>query len=140
MPPARIALLLLATSFTLLGTGCVAVAVHAARVGIENMSHPECEGYDAARSAADRLGTEAKRLKAAGRISAIAMIEAQQEAEIHKLRLKSLCEALRDNDITQQKYREGFDKTDAAFRNARADLEAGSKAVRAAAQAASEAN
>jgi len=131
MHPIRTALLLLATTYTLLGTGCVGLAVHAVRKGIENAPHPECAGYDAGRAAADALGSEAKRLKKAGRISVMAMLEAQQEGEIHELRLKSLCEAFRSNDITQQEYNDGLDKATAALRNARSDMEASRKQARA---------
>jgi hypothetical protein len=135
MPPIRAAVTLLALSYTLLGTGCVGLAVRAVQHGIENAPHPECAGYDAGRAAADALGTEAKRLKRAGRISVMAMLEAQQEGEIHDLRLKSLCDALRSNEITQQQYKDGFDKATAAFRNARSELDASQKQARATAPA-----
>ena len=70
-----------------------------------------------------------------GRISVMAMLEAQQEGEIHDLRLKSLCDALRSNEITQQQYKDAFDKATAAFRNARSELDASQKKARATAPA-----
>jgi hypothetical protein len=135
MSALRAALLLLALSYTVLGTGCVGLAVRAVQHGIENAPHPECAGYDAGRVAADALESDAKRLKRAGRISVVAMLEAQQEGQIHELRLKSLCEALRSNEITQQQYKDGFDKATAALRSARTELEASQKQARASAPA-----
>jgi len=132
MTTIRATLLLFAVCFPLLGTGCVALAVRAAKAGYDNMSRPECAGYDAARSLGSALSAEARRLQAAGRIQGAAMVEAEQEGAIHELRLRSLCSALRDNTITRQQYQDGFDRAAAALQRARDGLGSGGIAQRAA--------